>query len=170
MTCETCSKLQKELYEARLTISRNEKTLNLLKQSMGMSEEKITYDFLDRVCRESFTYNVLKGGPKTYASYVTKKVMPGRVVVNRKNVRYVSDYGNVVEESVVDFVDKVLESTRVRANQLYNEGKESIVNEFCTDSEASPTEMAVAFANMAKIRNCNQDFCRDVASIIIKNN
>lgn len=169
--CDTCSKLQKELYESRLTIARLEGAIGILKATCGISSEKISFSFLEQVCASRFTSDVLKGGPRTYAAYITDHVMPGRVVLNKKNVRYVADDGNVVDESTTDFVAKILASTRVKANAIYDSIRDSCIGDFCKDSDgaSSPTELAKTFANMAMVRNCNAEFCREVASIVIKN-
>lgn len=169
-TCATCQALQKELYEARMTIARQEGQLSVLRNNLGSFSEKISYEFLSNVCNKKFTVDVLKGGAKSFASYLINNVMPGRVsLTSRKRIaRYISDNGNIVEEPVVDFVSKVLESTRVRANQLYDDGKNSYIGDFCKDADASPVELAKTFANMALIRNCSSDVAREIASIVMK--
>lgn len=169
-TCATCQALQKELYEARMYIARQEGQLSVLRNNLGSFSEKISYEFLSNVCNRKFTVDVLRGGAKSFASYLIDNVMPGRVsLTSRKRIaRYISDDGNIVEEPVVDFVSKVLESTRVRANQLYDDGKNLYIGDFCKDADASPVELAKTFANMALIRNCSSDVAREIASIVVK--
>lgn len=163
--CDTCSKLQKELYEARLVIARHEGALSVLRA--GMASDRVSYSFLSDTCSRHFDTHVLKGGPRTYATYVRDHVMPGRVVLAKKTVRYISDDGSVVEEPVVDFVGKVLASTRVAADRLYLANRDAFIGDFCRDSDA-PAELAKTFANMAMVRNCDRDFCHEVAAIVIK--
>ena len=171
MPCETCLKLQKELYDARLVCAKQEAVLNVLRTKTGIVDERVSFSFLDETCSKHFNENVLRGGPRVYAAYVSDHVVPGRVVVNRskKTARYVSGDGNVVEEPVVDFVEKVMKSTRVAAADAYAKSRTSIVGDFCSIDSESPQDLAQTFANMARVRGCDRDFCRDVAAVVVKN-
>ena len=172
MPCDTCLKLQKELYDAQLVIAKQEAALKVLKTESKnkIGDERVSFSFLATTCGEHFNAGVLRGGSRVYATYVLDHVIPGRVVINRskKTARYTSDDGDVVEESVVDFVQKILRSTRVAAADIYQKSKTTFVGEFCADPK-SPGELAQTFANMAMVRDCNRDFCREVASIVVKN-
>lgn len=170
MNCQSCSRLQKELYEARLTIARQEGALAILKATSGIASERVSFAFLRDTCDAHFTPDVLRGGPRSYASYVLDHVAPGRVAFNRsrKTARYVADDGNTVEEPVADLVAKILASTRVRADLLYASGRDPLIADFCQDADSRPIDLARCFSNMALVRNCNPDFCREVASIILR--
>lgn len=144
----------------------------------GFSTEAITHDFLSKVAEDNFTVGIFTSGAKSFAAYILDNIVPGRVVCankQKRTVRYVMEGNNVVEETAVEFVTKVLISTQFKANKLYHNAKESCINEFCGDDNeddtyaASTTELSKRFANMALIRSCNHDLCKEVAGILIKN-
>lgn len=187
MACPNCvfltdqiEYLRQELFKARLVISKQEGMISMLKSmhGSGFSSEPITQEFLNRVCDENFTVWVFTSGAKSYASYILDNIVPGRVVCSNKHkrtVRYVMEGNNIIEEPAVDFVNKILESTRLKANKLYQGTKDSCIREFCGDDReddtyaASTADLSKRFANMALIRSCNSDICKEIANILVKN-
>lgn len=151
-----------------MTISRQEGALNVLKSVCNVSTEKMSYQFLSDACNRHFTFATLHGGPRSYLQYIVDHIMPGKVVVTKKNVRYVAEDGSIVDESAHAFVTKVLESTSAKATELYMKHKEGCIEELCTETDGtSPTELARKFANMALVRSCNPEFCSDVATLLV---
>lgn len=185
MSCSTCAflndqvkYLRQELFNARLTISKQEGMISMLKSmhGNGFSSEEITHEFLTNVAEENFTVGIFTSGAKSYAAYILDNIVPGRVVCankHKRTVRYVMD-NNIVVEPVVDFVAKVLLSTQFKASKLYHSAKENCIREFCGDDNegvyaTSTNELSKRFANMALIRSCNNDLCKEIAGILIKN-
>lgn len=169
--------LRQELFKTRLVVSKQDGMISMLKGMYGNGSEPITHSFLNKVAEQNFTVGVFTSGAKSYANYVFDNIIHGRVVLankQKKSIRYVSDSNNVIEESVVDFVRKILSSTQFKANKLYQTTKDSCVTEFCGDDRdddtyaASTAELSKRFANMAFIRSCNNDFCSEVSQIIMK--
>jgi hypothetical protein len=172
--------LRQELFNARLTISKQEGVISVLKSvsGNGFSSDAITHEFLSKVAEEKFTVGIFTSGIKSYATYILDNIVPGRVVCankQKRTVRYVTEGNNVIEEAVGEFVTKVLLSTQFKANKLYQTAKEICISEFCGDDNkadayaASTTEISKRFANMALIRSCNNDFCKEVAGILFRN-
>lgn len=188
MTCnciflrEQVEYLRQELFEARLTISKQEGMISMLKSIYGndVSTEAITHEFLVKVAEDNFTIRIFTSGAKSYATYILDNIVPGRVVCankQKRTVRYIKDgNNNIVEEPVVDFVNKVLLSTQFKANKLYPSAKESCISEFSGGDDndddvyaVSTSELSKRFANMALIRSCNHDLCKEIGNILIKN-
>ena len=168
MSCETCKRLQEDLFNAKLTISKQIGIISMLKNQV--SSGKITFHFLAEVCDNHFTFDVLAGGVKSYATYILDHIFPGKVCVKHKKVvNYISEGDSMIEEPLPDFIAKVLYSTKVKATSLYEEHKETCVKDFYNENDYSTNELSKRFANMALVRSCNIDFCKDVAAFIIKN-